>query len=114
MTLKELKDILSSYIDYHSENDVVILLNEKSIGPHACSGIDVVFPRFDWDDGKILICPTNPLCRESRTRDVEKDRVLWHGVIHCPHCEHKVNKKDKYCSNCGQKLGLIKNLDNKD
>ena len=105
MTCEELKDNLFFYCGTgHRDDEVVILLSEKSIGPHASSQIENIIPGFDWDNGKILIHPTKRLVSDTMSRDVGKMRVFWHDTLRCPTCERRVTKKAKYCEHCGQKF----------
>lgn len=105
MTCNELKNVLSSYCETgHGDDNVMIILSEKSIGFHAASAVESALPGFDWDNGRILIHPIEKLVRDKMSRDVEKIRVFWRDVLHCPTCERRVSKKAKYCEHCGQKF----------
>ena len=113
MTCQDLKDKLDTLCKHgHAEDEVVIVLADKSLGAHASSGIESVFAGFDWDRGKILVRPTKSVVSEERSRDVPQVKVLWHDVLHCPHCERRITKSAKYCIHCGQKLSKeVINLD---
>lgn len=113
MTCEELnRYLLEMCMVGHENDEVMILLNEKSIGANAASGIESACAGFDWDAGRILLTPSRRLVSDMMSRDLPKVKILWHGVIHCPTCERKVSKKAQYCESCGQKLAdLIKDLD---
>lgn len=105
MTCEQLKDDLMFYCGTgHRNDEVVIVLSQKSIGPHASSTIENVILGFDWDNGKILIRPSKRLLEDEMSRDVGKMRTFWHEVLRCPTCERRVTKKAKYCEHCGQKF----------
>lgn len=105
MTCEELKDSLFLYCGTgHRNDEVVILLSQKSLGAHASSTIECAMPGFDWDNGRLMIRPTKRLVEDVMSRDTEKMRTYWHDVLHCPTCERRVTKKAKYCEHCGQKF----------
>lgn len=105
MTCKDLKYKLDTLCKLgHANDEVVIVLADKSIGAHASAGIESVFSGFDWDNGRILVRPTRRLVSEERSRDVQKKKILWHNILHCPNCERRITKSAKYCTNCGQSL----------
>lgn len=105
MTCEQLKDDLIFYCGIgHSQDEVVVLLSEKSLGPRASSQIERIILGFDWDNGRLIIEPSERLVSDIRSRDAEKMRTFWHDVLHCPTCERLVTKKAKYCEHCGQKF----------
>ena len=113
MTCQDLKEKLDTLCKLgHAEDEVVIVLADKSIGAHASSGIESAFAGFDWDRGRILVRPTKSVVSEEKSRDVPQVKVLWHDILHCPHCERRITNSAKYCIHCGQKLSKeVINLD---
>lgn len=45
------------------------------------------------------------LLRDKNYEIQESDVQVVHTQNTCPHCGHVVNKRDIYCSHCGQRLG---------
>lgn len=115
MTVDSLKNKLEFYANHGHSNDVVVIeLKEPSIGGIACTGIKHISSGFDWDNGKIIITCDDAVLRYKKDRDVPQSavRIIYtkypntRPVIHCPICENKLRKDDKYCSRCGQAISM--------
>lgn len=112
MTLTELKKIVDSYYedDYINpdEINVIITLEEMSIGPRAGTGIENIFLGFDWEHNQLRIQPKEKLVRYNKQRDVPKDILYYklQDLHYCPTCQHPLKKTEvrnnKYCPFCGQ------------
>ena len=64
MTIRELADLLNSALKTRpdcGDHVIRILLNEKSIGPRATTGVKSVGFGFDWERGKVLLQPEKDL-----------------------------------------------------
>lgn len=114
MTLTELKKIVDSYCEDEYVNpdevNVIITLEEMSIGPRAGTGIENIFLGFDWESNQLRIQPKEKLVRYKKQRDIPK-RIIYYkaqGTYCCTTCQHPMKKTEaknnKYCPYCGQKL----------
>lgn len=113
MKAKKLKEVIDFYINNgHENDDVVITLSEPSIGCRAFSDIRYVASGFDFEHGQIRIEPEKSLLSKTKDRDAPMKpwaKTYDYGnrkqtIIHCPICENKLRKADKYCSKCGQMI----------
>jgi len=114
MNLKELKSTIDFTIenlnDYQNpeEINVLITLEESSIGARASSGIKYVGMGFDWERGQFRIEPSKPLVKKGNALDDIKGITQFEfgGQKYwgCPRCLQKIKKDDCYCRYCGQKL----------
>jgi len=114
MNLQEIKDIIDWEIAhlraYENPNDIQVLidLNEPSVGPHASSAIKSIYMGFDWESGQIRISPVKQLISESKSRSIPIPTVKSEsgGVSFtaCAKCLMKVAKDDWYCRHCGQRM----------
>lgn len=115
MKANEFERELSWYISHgHADDDVVIHCKEPSMGAVAAENIAGIDAGFDWDAGRILLEPSKPLIHHECNRDVPKSIVRieyihnYDGKVkstyHCPVCQCRVQKGDKYCRTCGQRL----------
>lgn len=69
MKLKDLKFTIDQMIKMHPrsvDDEVVINLNNISIGPRASTGINDVYKGSDWEHGKVIIAPSTPLVKYRR------------------------------------------------
>lgn len=104
-----------------ADDEVAIELGSPSVGPHASVGVETVYAGFDWDNGKLLIVPQEPLVRKNLQRDIPQGIIRitykndYHGKIrpslHCPVCKAKLRKSDRYCPKCGQRVNTEKITD---
>jgi hypothetical protein len=110
MKLIEMKRVVDFLCETgHSENTVVVSLNEPSIGGSAASTVESIFSGFDWDKGKVFIRVSDQVCRKGRTLKDEKEIEIWkysspRAFYTCPHCGEIIKKDSKFCSSCGQKV----------
>ena len=113
MNLKELKDNVDFYMENgHADEEVVITLDEPSVGSRASCKVACVFCGFDWERGQVRIEPENKLVNKGNSLHDEKEMHLLKCiydkitkiVCHCPSCDLKVDRQDKFCRRCGQKL----------
>ncbi len=118
MRLSELKRLVDLYAS-DTENkgidlDVVITLEEPSVGGRAKSDISDIFQGIDWEHGQLRIEPTEKLCRKGRSKDNELEmrgiRYIYDRKTttkyHCPSCSETLPKAARYCIKCGQKVRI--------
>lgn len=113
MNLTELKskvDVCCSHCN-PNEVEVLITLNQPSMGPRASAGVESVCLGFDWERNQLRIEPKGKLERSGLGRDVNRPKLLYTGTgsevlngYWCPRCQQKVDKHDKYCKHCGQRV----------
>lgn len=114
MNLSELKSTVDFTIkhlqDHQKPEDinVLITLEENSVGARAYSGVRYVGMGFDWEHGQLRIEPTKKLIsKENALTNVKSITKLEFGgrsYWGCPRCTQKIAKDDFYCRHCGQKL----------
>ena len=112
MTLTELKKTVDSYCEEKYVNpdevNVIITLEEMSIGPRAGTGIENIFMGFDWEQNQFRIQPKEKLVRYNKDRDVSKDICHYRDTYYCPTCQHPLKKTEvrnnNYCPFCGQRI----------
>ena len=115
MKVSELNEALSKYIERgHGDDEVVILLQENSMGASAAEAVDTCEAGFDWDSGRILLVPAKPLLHYDNERDKAQSavRISYRNncdgkikpTLHCPQCETKLRKDMRYCPRCGRKV----------
>lgn len=111
MTVKDLKDKVDFLFENgRSGNLVVVKLKEPSVGGIACSKVESIHAGFDWDGGKAIITCEDDLLsyRKDRDNPMSAVKIVYtkypelKPVIHCPKCENKIRKNDRYCNKCGQ------------
>ncbi|HAU86001.1 MAG TPA: hypothetical protein DCW90_11035 [Lachnospiraceae bacterium] len=70
MTLAELKKIVDSYCENKYTNpeevNLIITLDEMSIGPRAGTGVENAFMGFDWEHNQFRIQPKDKLVRYNK------------------------------------------------
>lgn len=79
MNINEFDQRVSAYQSIADKNEperVVIQVEEPSIGGTPCVDIEAIYAGFDWDHGKILIVPKEPLVRKKEYSTVERDFVV--------------------------------------
>lgn len=114
MKLKDIQLLLKRYENDFTKmnNDIVIGLDEPSIGYSAHEHIDEISSGIDWDNGMFIIYPSKKLIHKEKNRDVPvflaKDPCFPRRFI-CSACGGFVSKDDNYCRSCGQKLKGVKN-----
>ena len=84
MTLAELKKIVDSYCENKYVNpdevNVIITLEEMSIGPRAGTGVENIFMGFDWEHNQLRIQPKEKLVRYNKQRDIPK-RIIYYKTL---------------------------------
>lgn len=75
MKLSEIKKIIDSRLSQYPDSDyeMVIEINENTMGPTPNVGVRFAFFGFDWDDGRLIIIPTQPLIRD--TKEFQDERA---------------------------------------
>lgn len=113
MKLKELKQSIDFYISRNQNNEekeVVVSLDQVSVGFSASSQVEQFYEGIDWDNGKFFISTKDTLIMKDKDRDIpveiKKDPVFPKRFI-CTACGYYVCKGDNYCRTCGNKLKLI-------
>lgn len=109
MKLKDMQKIINHYCNDLNKGDcdVVIKLDEPSIGFIACEYVDEIYSGMDWDMGRILITAKKELIHKTKDRDnpvpIKHDPVFPKRFV-CTACGGYIHKNDNYCCSCGQKL----------
>ena len=111
MKLKELKTLVDELINQNYGNrEVVIDLNQPTIGTKAFSNIKSIYPGFDWEFDQIRISPNKSLIEKEKDRDKclpkKRDLIFTKKYI-CKACGNFVYKDDHYCHSCGQNIDGI-------
>lgn len=113
MKLNELKKLIDFYINRNKDNaekDVVVELDQVSIGFSASSQVKQFYEGIDWDSGNFFISTKDKLIMKNKDRDVpieiKKDPMFKNRYV-CTACGNYVNKNDNYCRTCGNKLKYI-------
>lgn len=110
MKLNELKKLIDFYVNRNKDNaekDVVVQLDQASIGFTASSNITQFSEGIDWDSGKFFIGTKDKLIMKNKDRDIpveiKKDPMFKNRFV-CTACGYYVCKDDNYCRTCGNKL----------
>lgn len=108
MKLNELKETIDLYCQKgEGDSNVVIELDQISIGGIASVKVKQIYAGIDWDRGKIIIIAEKPIIEKSKDRDnpvpIKHDPVFPKRFV-CTACGGYIHKNDNYCCNCGQKL----------
>lgn len=113
MKLKELKQSIDFYISRNQNNEekeVVVSLDQVSVGFSEFSQVVQFHEGIDWDSGKFFISTKNKLIMKNKDRDVpveiKQDPVFPKRFV-CTACGCYVCKDDNYCRTCGNKLKYI-------
>lgn len=113
MNIGELTEKLSALVkDGHKEENVVITVEEPSVGARACVGIQSALLGFDWETGQLRIEPQEPLVTYGKDRDIPvKAKIMTmdmgrvtRSARKCPSCGFRVYKEHRYCPMCGQRI----------
>lgn len=78
LTLDRLYEIVKRHVaidKYAHEKKVVIRLSEPSIGGISCVGITQAYGGIDWDNGKFIIQPAEPIIRKKQHERKESQDV---------------------------------------
>lgn len=92
---------------------VNITLAQPSVGVRAHVGIRNLYRGIDWESNQIRVETTEKITAYKKDRDeIMQPWVKTYElngrkrkIILCPKCENHLRKDDKYCSNCGQRVG---------
>ena len=88
MTLAELKKIVDAYYEGKYVNpdevNVIITLEEMSMGPRAGTGVESIFMGFDWESNQLRIQPKEKLVRYNKQSDIPKDIINCRIFIIAP------------------------------
>ncbi len=113
MKLIELKnkiDFICDRCENPKDIDVCITLVEPSVGGRAKVGVQSVNLGFDWEKNQLRIEPDKEIVRKGRDLQTVipiKERFSFDKtckVFRCPICDGHLNKNDRYCKFCGQRL----------
>lgn len=75
MKVKELAELFNHpRMERIMDDDVVIELSEPSIGPIAMVEVKSAFQGFDWESGKFIIHPSEPVVRRT------ENQALWQAA----------------------------------
>ena len=110
MKLNELKKLIDFYVGRNKDNqdkEVVIELDQVSVGFSASSQVKQFYEGIDWDSGKFFISTKDKLIMKNKDRDIpveiKKDPMFKNRYV-CTACGYYVCKDDNYCRTCGNKL----------
>ena len=126
MDVNEFNKRVSAYQSISNKNEpdsVVIEIAEPSIGPTTCVGIKTIYSGFDWDQGKIIIVPSEPLVRKKNYSTVERDfivRAIERGYKYICRCANgdiiisqnipiRTTRSWKYDKKVSERTSLYKN-----
>lgn len=108
MKFKQFKELIDRiYKEKLNDFDVIIALDEISIGEIASTNVDQIYQGIDWDMNKIIITSENPVIKKFKDRDIPvkiKHDLSKSSKVICPICNEYVSKSDNYCKHCGQAL----------
>lgn len=112
MTLNELKQAIEGARIFPHESpdeiEVIITLQEPSMGPRAGVSLKHAIMGFDWEAGQFRLQPEDALARKGRALGDAMEpgcRKMDGRMVHyCRNCGEQVLTRDNFCSRCGQKL----------
>lgn len=115
MKLYELKESVDHYLKIghlNGEEEVLITLDERSVGCRAYANVEIAALGIDWEWNQFRLEPTEKLCRKGRSKDdaleMHVHRYIYDNrtqlIRTCPQCERKLKKGVNYCYNCGQNV----------
>lgn len=114
MNLKELKESVDLNIESlpnslkPEEVQVLVNLNESSIGARASTKVKYTFMGIDWEYGQFRIETDKKIVSKGNRIDDIKEVICkkFEGKNYyvCSTCGSKINKNDRFCKYCGQKL----------
>lgn len=114
MKLNKLKEIVDTYVNHgYGDRDVVIDLDEPSIGCGASTSIKDIYPGIDWESFQIRIQTKDKICRLGKSKDDPmKMRVFAHITsrkhYECPVCDKNYVDSDyQVCPVDGTLLSYI-------
>lgn len=95
MKLNDLINKLLSFTDQSINYDVGIVINSNTCPATPIVDIKSVQAGFDFDNGKILICPSEPLRKELKNQDecVEAWRTLHYNDLLSSKEKESISKK---------------------
>lgn len=114
LNLNDIKTLVDAYVgDGYGNCPVYITLSQPSIGTRSCVGIFDLCLGMDWEHGQIRIEPTENITSYRKDRDCliapwiteYESGGRKRKIINCPKCNNHLRKDNKYCSNCGQRVG---------
>ena len=126
MNINELKDKVElhhPYIDKKNPSEVVIELSTPGVGATPCVGIKNIYAGFDWDHGKLLIVPQEPLVKKNDISNAEREfivRAIERGYKYICRCangdliisEHiptRTSRSWKYDKKTSERTSLYRN-----
>ena len=87
---------------------VLVTTAEPSMGAHASARVTHTGMGFDWENGQFRIATDRELVGKGNTLEDAKPAVLrpydGHNYYWCPRCDCKINKDDRFCRHCGQRM----------
>jgi len=81
MNVRELHAILSRFLDKHGDDPVVIRRSDPSMGAVAMTGVHNAGPGFDWEHGKFMIFPDEPLFKHDDETQIRALRQQIDGLV---------------------------------
>ena len=114
INLLELKNSVDFEIQhlrsYQHPEDIPVLVNlaEPSVGAMASVNVNYVGIGFDWESGQFRINTDRKLVFKGNSlndiKHVRLEPFEGRNYYWCPRCDSRVNKDEKFCRNCGQKM----------
>lgn len=109
--------------DKNEPERVVIQLEEPGVGSTPCVNIETMYAGFDWDHGKIIIVPAEPLVRKKEYSTAERDfvaRAIERGYKYICRCANgdiiisqnipiRTTRSWKYDKKVSERTSLYKN-----
>lgn len=115
MKLKEIKNIINILVERgYGDKELCVKLSQPSVGYTAQTPVIDYSQGMDFDRDKFILITKDKITSYDKDRDQVLDPFEYSykyiedkvkTVLLCPKCENTIRKKDKYCSQCGQRVG---------
>lgn len=97
------------------DTPIMITTADRSIGGRAFVYATWIGEGFDWESSQIRIATDEKILKYKNGRDVAKSPIIRKYeqtgkkivVRKCPACENKIEKEDRFCKYCGQKINVM-------
>lgn len=118
LTLQELYDAASRMLrikKMRKDTPIMITTADRSIGGRAFVYAAWIGEGFDWESDQIRIATDEKILKYKNERDVAKSPIIRKYeragkkivVRKCSACENKIEKEDRFCRYCGQKINVM-------
>lgn len=97
------------------DTPIMITTADRSIGGRAFVYAAWIGEGFDWESNQIRIATDEKILKYKNGRDVAKSPIIRKYeragkkivVRKCSACENKIEKEDRFCRYCGQKINVM-------